>query len=304
MSKLVDKERLAKLAKALDARAKAAVAAEKERALAKENAIEAKADANAAAIATINNEQTGLLKQAKDYADGKDAAINAKVAQTAYDAKMTALDQKDADLAADIADALADIKTLQDQMGNGDFGALDELVKEIQASYAAEDAKLQHAIDAAKDRLDVVEPKVTALEGKVGNDVNGENPATGLFLEVDQAMAKAVEGVNAAAAEKTRAEGQEAAIRQEMATEAARVNKKITDDIAAESALRVAEEVRIEGLVTEEVQAREAAVAGFKKTHDDEMDAVEGRVLALENKFAGDNSVAAKIAAAQAAAAA
>ena len=70
MSKLVDKERLAKLAKALDDRAKAAVAAENERALAAEQAIEAKADANAAAIAAINNEETGLLKQAKDYADG------------------------------------------------------------------------------------------------------------------------------------------------------------------------------------------------------------------------------------------
>ena len=70
MSKLVDKERLAKLAKALDDRAKAAVNAEKERALAAEQAIEAKANANAAAIAAINNEETGLLKQAKDYADG------------------------------------------------------------------------------------------------------------------------------------------------------------------------------------------------------------------------------------------
>ena len=71
MSKLVDKERLAKLAAALDARAKAAVKAEKERALAAEQAIEAKADANAAAIAAINNAETGLLKQAKDYADGE-----------------------------------------------------------------------------------------------------------------------------------------------------------------------------------------------------------------------------------------
>ena len=307
MSKLVDKERLAKLAQALDTRAKAAVQAEADRAAAAELRIEGKADANAAAIAAINNEQTGLLKQAKDYADGKDAAINAKVAQTVYDAKIKLLDEKDADLAADIADALADIKTLQDQMGNGDFGALDELVKEIQASYAAEDAKLQQAIDAAKGRLDVVEPKVTALEGKVGNDVNGENPATGLFLEVDQAMAKAVEAANAAAAEKTRAEGQEAAIRGEMATEATRVNKKIADDIAAESALRVAEEQRIEGLVTKEVQAREAAVAGLKKTHDDEMDAVDAKIAALElavngGEGEGQDSIEEKIAAAQAAA--
>ena len=70
MSKLVDKERLAKLAQALDARMKAAVAAEKERAMAEEQAIDAKADANAAAIAAINNAETGLLKQAKEHAQG------------------------------------------------------------------------------------------------------------------------------------------------------------------------------------------------------------------------------------------
>ena len=70
MSKLVDKERLAKLAAALDARAKAAVKAEEERAMAAEQAVDAKAVANAAAIAAINNEATGLLKQAKDHAQG------------------------------------------------------------------------------------------------------------------------------------------------------------------------------------------------------------------------------------------
>ena len=70
MSKLVDKERLAKLAKALDDRAKAAVATEKERAMAAEQAVDAKAQVNAAAIAAINNEATGLLKQAKDHAQG------------------------------------------------------------------------------------------------------------------------------------------------------------------------------------------------------------------------------------------
>ena len=70
MSKLVDKERLAKLAAALDARAKAAVKKEEERAMAAEQAVDAKADANIAAIAAINNETTGLLKQAKDHAQG------------------------------------------------------------------------------------------------------------------------------------------------------------------------------------------------------------------------------------------
>ena len=58
--------------------------------------------------------------------------------------------------------------------------------------------------------------------------------------------------------EKLRAEGQEAAIRQEMATEAQRVDQKIADDIAAESALRVAEEQRIEGKVDAEAQRADA----------------------------------------------
>ena len=55
MSKLVDKERLAKLAKALNDRMKAAVAAEKTERLAAESRIEGKADQNATAIAAINH---------------------------------------------------------------------------------------------------------------------------------------------------------------------------------------------------------------------------------------------------------
>ena len=307
MSKLVDKERLAKLAQALDARAKAAVQAEADRAAAAELRIEGKTDANAAAIAAINNEQTGLLKQAKDYADGKDAAINAKVAQTVYDAKIKLLDEKDADLAQDIVDLNSAVDTLKQQIGDGNFGGLQDAVDKAVQRLDAKDVELAAAAKAAQDDVDALEPKVAALEEAVGKDVDGENPATGLFLEVDQAMAKAVEGVNAAAAEKTRAEGQEAAIRQEMATEAARVNKKIADDIAAESALRVAEEQRIAGLVNAEVQAREAAVAGLKKTHDDEMDAVDAKIAALElavkgGEGEGQDSIEDKIAAAQAAA--
>ena len=307
MSKLVDKERLAKLAQALDARAKAAVQAEADRAAAAELRIEGKTDANAAAIAAINNEQTGLLKQAKDYADGKDAAINAKVAQTVYDAKIKLLDEKDADLAQDIVDLNSAVDTLKQQIGDGNFGGLQDAVDKAVQRLDAKDVELAAAAKAAQDDVDALEPKVAALEEAVGKDVDGENPATGLFLEVDQAMAKAVEGVNAAAAEKTRAEGQEAAIRQEMATEAARVNKKIADDIAAESALRVAEEQRIAELVNTEVQAREAAISGLKKTHDDEMDAVDAKIAALElavkgGEGEGQDSIEDKIAAAQAAA--
>ena len=76
MSKLVDKERLEQLAKALDGRAKAAVSAEAERAQGAEAALDTKIGANTKAIATINNAETGLLKQAKTYTDGKILEVN------------------------------------------------------------------------------------------------------------------------------------------------------------------------------------------------------------------------------------
>jgi len=104
---------------------------------------------------------------------------------------------------------------------------------------------------------------------EAGEGVEGKE-ASGLRKEIEdahkamnQAMAQAHQEMNqamqnAVAGEKERAEGQEAAIRQEMGVEAQRVDKKIADDIAAESALRVAEEQRIEGKVDAEAQRADA----------------------------------------------
>ena len=67
-----------------------------------------------------------------------------------------------------------------------------------------EGAAGQEAIDQGQnDRLD-------ALEAQVGKDVDGENPATGLFLEVDQAKEAAAAAAQAAANEESRAMGVEA----------------------------------------------------------------------------------------------
>ena len=149
MSKLVDKERLARLAKALDSRAKAAVAAEEERALAAEQAIEAKADANAAAIAAINNEETGLLKQAKDYADG--------VANTE---KLRAEEQEG---------LLADrIETLEGIVGSEAEGAFGEVKADVTENTAAI-AKLNGGVDeegsVAKAVADAVKVEKDRAEG-------------------------------------------------------------------------------------------------------------------------------------------
>ena len=301
MSKLVDKERLAKLAKSLDSRAKAAVAAEKTRAEAAEQAAQSKADQAALDIAAINNEQSGILAKAKAYADGKDANINAKVDKTQYDAKMLLVDQKDADQDQDIKDLEAAVEQIKTQIGQGDLTGVDDKIDNAVESLEAADTALGNRIkvfeaNGAKDVAALMND-VDALEEKVGHDVDGENPATGLFLEVDQAMAKANEVDQAVATEKTRAEGQEVAIRGEMATEAARVNQKIADDIAAESALRVAEEERIEGLVDAEVERAGAAEEALQG----EIDAAEVRIAALEAKFnggegEGEESVDVKIA--------
>ena len=124
MAKLVDRERLAKLAKALDARAKAAVAAEKDRAMAAEQALQEAIDA-------INNGDNGILAEAKAYADEKDAAVQGNV-----------------------------------------------------------DAAVER-VEVLEGEMDAVEGRADALEAKVGHDVDGEEAATGLFAEVDEAKAAA-----------------------------------------------------------------------------------------------------------------
>ena len=149
MSKLVDKEKLAKLAKALDDRAKAAVAAEKERALAAEQAIEAKADANAAAIAAINNEETGLLKQAKDYADG---VGNAE--------KERAEEQEGL-----LADRIETLEGIVGGEAEGAFGEVKEAVAENTAAIAKLNGGAEEEGSVAKAVADAVKVEKDRAEG-------------------------------------------------------------------------------------------------------------------------------------------
>jgi hypothetical protein len=117
MSKLVDKERLALLAKKLDERAKDAVKAEADRAKGEEARIEGLVGANTEAIEAINDAESGILKQAQDYADGKASVlqgnIDKKVAQDDYDEKIEELEAADAKHTDDIkanAEAIAALK--------------------------------------------------------------------------------------------------------------------------------------------------------------------------------------------------
>ena len=173
MSKLVDKERLARLASALDSRAKAAVEAEKQRALAAETRIEGKADANAQAIAAINHETTGILAQSKAYADGKVAEVN--TSNEALKGKVTALETSDAEQTKKIT-ALEAKDSAHDTSIAANTAAIAKL--NGAATEAGSVAK------AVKDAVDPLKTSVSTLEGKIGKEGEGETAATGLYKKI------------------------------------------------------------------------------------------------------------------------
>ena len=237
MSKLVDKEKLAKLAKALDDRAKAAVAAEKERALAAEQAIDAKANANAAAIAAINNEETGLLKQAKGYADG--------VVKTE---KERAEEQEGL--------LSGRLETLEGIIGGNAEGALGDVIADV-AENAAAIAKLNggaeeegsvakavaDAVEAEKDRAEGVE---AGFEGRIAANEAFVAAQPAVDQAQDQRIAdlEALMGMGGEEGEKTALE-------------------EIRDNIDAAQADVDAVEQRLdaEGGLVDRIEANEASIA-------------------------------------------
>ena len=207
MSKLVDKERLAKLAQALDARAKAAVAAEKERAEGIEAGLQAGIDA-------INNETTGILANAKKYTDGKISEVNQ--ANEALAGRVDTLEDKDEELEAAIGtnrDGVAANKAAIDVLNGGadKAGSVAKAVADAKAELQgqidtinAKDVEQDGAIEAAQQQADkgvqdaaAVAARATALEAK---DVQHEGRLDGVegrldVLEGDGegSVAKAVE---------------------------------------------------------------------------------------------------------------
>jgi len=119
-----------------------------------------------AAIDAINNAETGILKQAKDYADEKDAAI-----QAAKDAADAAQDDADAN-----AEAIAAIN-------NETTGILAQA-----KAYAKEQADGKDAaIKAAQDAADAAQGEIDALEVVVGDDSKGLMGRVKVLENVDAA---------------------------------------------------------------------------------------------------------------------
>jgi chromosome segregation ATPase len=163
MSKLIDTDKLARLAKALDARAKAMVEAEKERAMAVEAALEGRIAANEAAIKEINNGESGIFKKAQEYADEKDAALKQE------------LEGVIADLQADVDQNEADC---------------DAAVKAEEERAMAKEGELLEAINKEKeDREQAVQDINDAME-QMEEDFNGAMQQEVTDREAaDQAMA-------------------------------------------------------------------------------------------------------------------
>ena len=130
-----------------------------------------------AAIDAINNADNGILKQAKDYADGKDAAIEAA--------------QKAGDDAQDAVDALAE------KVGDvAENKTVVEMIADAQAAATYNDTQVKADIKANTDAIDAIEADYlkaadkTELEGKIKSNADAiELLTNGVDTEV-------VDGVN------------------------------------------------------------------------------------------------------------
>ena len=342
MSKLVDKERLALLAKGLNDKMKAAVKAEQDRAKAAEEALQgaidlkvAKTDYNAKvaelvaedarieglvaseqeraegveagfetrikanedAIAAINDEETGILKGAQDYADQVVGELESRhdSEMDAVEGRVEALEKLFEDGEGSVKDQIQDaIKEQADKQKLVDDAQDEEIAAKVaQSEY---DTKME-ALDAEDERIaglvaKEVEDRKAAVEDLQGQldvldgDVNTEGSVK---QQIKAAIDQEVKDRDDAIADEA------AVIRGEMEVEAARVNKKIADDIAAESALRVAEEARIEGLVTAEAaKAREEEGKLAQAIADEQgrAEEAEADLLAAINKEIEDRGTA------------
>ena len=103
MSKLINQQAITKLAQGLHRKSKDLVAVERNRALEVEGQINAKVDKNISDIAAINNAETGILKQAKDYVD---AAIEG-VDTSALGSRIAAVETKNIEQDKEIAKKVA-----------------------------------------------------------------------------------------------------------------------------------------------------------------------------------------------------
>ena len=202
MSKLVDKTQLSNLAKKLDQRAKDAVSAEQTRATGIEQGLQT-------SINAINNETTGILAKAKEYADGlnktsgaditalqaKDTELQAAIeaesnARTAAINKLNGTAETEGSVAKSIKDALDPVKADVTKAKSDITANSDAITQEAATARAAEQANaaaikklngtaetegsvaksIKDALDPVKADVNQAKTDITALQGSVANN--------------------------------------------------------------------------------------------------------------------------------------
>ena len=212
-------------AKAAADEAKAAVTTEQARA-------EAAEKANADAIAAINNETTGILAQAKTYADGKDAAIQA--AKTAADA------------------AQADVDALEGKVGEV---PADKTVVELIADAKKAGADAAAAVTAEQQRAEGVEQ---GLKTDLGNKTDAAAANGSAFARIAQVKADLTnEAITARTAEK---KAQDQADANKAAIEILNGDDKTPGSVKKQIADKIAEVNQVASSLEGRVAANEAAI--------------------------------------------
>lgn len=161
MSKLVDKTQLSNLAKKLDQRAKDAVSTEQSRATGIEQGLQT-------SINAINNETTGILAQAKKYADGLNKTSSTDI---------TALQAKDSELQAAI-EAESTARTAAINKLNG--------TAETEGSVAK---SIKDALDPVKADVTQAKTDITALQGSVAANAKAVTDGDAATLKSAKAYA-------------------------------------------------------------------------------------------------------------------
>ena len=221
MSKLIDTEKLARLSKALDSRAKAMVEAERQRAVAAEEAIAANVQLNKEAIEAINHAETGILAQAKAHAEAQDEALEGRLtevdnalkgrldgidaAQLVQDGKIKANTDAIAVLNGDenqegsvkkqIKDAIDEVNNAASEL-EGRVEDCEGRLDDIDAAQLVQNAAIeaaQAAADKAQQEVDAVEERMLAAEGRL-DDIDAEQEAQDAAIEAAQAAADKAQG--------------------------------------------------------------------------------------------------------------
>ena len=298
MSKLIDTAKLARLAKALDDRAKALVEVEKQRAMDAEAALQAEIDA-------INHEETGILARAKKYADDQDVVLKGFVEgeveridgelegvgnrldgidaeQDQQDAKIKA--NEDAIAAINHAETgiLAQAKKYADDQDAVLRGEVEEEIQRIDGDIDG----LEAAVKDIQDEQDVQDGKIKANEDALAI-LNGDENTEG---SVKKQIKDAIDEVNEVAAnldERVTAIEAEQIVQNENIQKAQDAADKAQGEVDAVEERMLAAEGRLDDIEAEQTtqNASIEALEGRMDTAEGDIDSLEGRMLAAEGKI-------------------